>query len=177
MLKTIIFVLGITCLLFAQESNPVDIWEPFRYFEGAWTGEETGKSGVGQGERSIEFIMNEKYLFYKNVSRFEPQEKNPKGETHEDWTFFSYDKIRQTYIMREFHSEGFVNQYVLDSLSENSKSFIFNSEQLENAPHGLRARVSFTILDENKFREIFELAFPGKDFSIWLENIWRRKIN
>jgi hypothetical protein len=175
MLKTTIFFLGFLSLLFAQEKIPEDIWKPFRYFVGSWVGHETGKAGIGEGERTFEFIMGEKYLFYKNVSRFEPQEKNPKGEIHEDWTFFSFDNNRQAFILREFHSEGFVNKYVLDSLSQDNTTFVFISESSENAPVGLRARVTFSILNENKFREIFELAFPGKDFSIWLENIWTRK--
>jgi len=174
-LKTIICFIGITGLLLAQEKDTGDVWEHFRFFEGEWSGEETGKAGIGKGERTVEFIMQDKYLFYKNISRFEPQEKNPKGETHEDWTFFSYDNNRQAYILREFHSEGFVNQYILDSLSEDNKTFIYTSELIENAPSGMRARVTFSILNENKFREIFEMAFPGKEFSIWLENIWTRR--
>jgi lysophospholipase L1-like esterase len=121
--------------------------------------------------------MNEKYLFYQNVSRFEPQEKNPKGETHEDWTFFSFDNNRKTFVLREFHSEGFINQYTLTIQADDSKIFVFVSENLENAPSGMRARITLNILNRNMFKESFELALPGKEFSLWLENIWTRKID
>jgi lysophospholipase L1-like esterase len=177
MIKTTLIVLGYFYVLFAQGETSDDIWESFRYFEGTWSGEKTGKAGIGKGERSIDFIMNEKYLFYKNISRFEPQEKNPKGETHEDWTFFSYDNNRKKYVLREFHSEGFVNQYILSNLSDDNKTFVFTSENVENAPTGLRARVSLTILNRNKFKETFELAFPGNEYSVWLENVWTRNIH
>jgi hypothetical protein len=175
--KFIFWFLIISSSLFAQENNTEeDIWEQFRYFEGEWTGKETGKAGVGVGERTFEFIMNETYLYYKNVSRFEPQEKNPKGETHEDWTFFSFDKNRRKYILREFHSEGFVNQYVLDHVSKDNHSFVYVSENIENGIPGLKTRVTYKILNSHKFKEIFELAFSGEDFTVWLENIWTRKI-
>ena len=175
MRKFIFCFLAMSGLLFAQDNIDEDIWQSFRYFEGEWRGEETGKAGTGNGERKIEFIMNEKYLFYKNISRFEPQEKNPNGETHEDWTFFSYDNNRKKYVLREFHSEGFVNQYILDNLSDDNKTYVFSSENVENAPTGLRARVTYKILNENKFKEIFELAPTGNEYAVWLENIWTRK--
>jgi lysophospholipase L1-like esterase len=155
----------------------VDLWEPFRFFEGNWTGEESGKAGIGKGEREIQFIMDDRYLFYRNISHFEPQKKNPKGETHEDWTFFSYDNNRRNFVQRVFHSEGYVNQYILDTLSSNQTRFVFVSESVENAPVGLRARVTYSILGKNTFKETFELAMPGKDFSILLENIWTRNID
>jgi lysophospholipase L1-like esterase len=177
MIRTALLVMGMVCLSLAQTGMSEDVWELFRFFEGEWTGEQTGNAGVGKGERTIEFIMEEKYLYYKNVSKFEPQEKNPKGETHEDWTFFSYDVNRKKYVLREFHSEGFVNQYILDELSEDNRTLVFTSENIENAPEGLRARVTLTILERNKFKEVFELANPDKGFSVWLENIWTRKID
>jgi hypothetical protein len=82
--------------------------------------------------------------------------------------------MREKYILREFHSEGFINQYVIDSLSADNKTMIFVSEAIENIPPGWRARLSFRIQNENEFHETFELAAPGKDFSIFLENKWTR---
>ena len=38
----------------------------------------------------------------KTRSVFEPTEKNPKGEIHEDFGVFSYDRTRKTFVMREF---------------------------------------------------------------------------
>ncbi len=171
----IIFILSLLPLLIcAQEKEEPNLWEPFDFFIGSWIGDETGKAGIGKGERTYKYIMDNKYIYFKNISRFEPQEKNPNGETHEDWTFFSYDQNRELFVIREFHIEGYVNRYILDSLSTDHRTFIFISESSENSPPGLRARLTYKIKNRNEFTEIFEMAMPGKDFSIWLRNFWRR---
>ncbi len=175
MKRFLIILLAIPIITLSQEKDK-NIWEPFKYFAGSWEGHETGKAGIGKGDRTYEFIMDDVYLFQKNTSKFEPQEKNPDGEVHVDWTFFSYDKFRKKYVLREFHIESFVNQYTLDSLSHDNKHFVFVSESLENAPKGMRARVKLTIENENEFLETFELAFPGKDYSEFLRNHWKRKM-
>jgi hypothetical protein len=167
-------LLILTTFLFAENDPDSTSKNILQYFVGSWTGVETGKAGIGKGERVYQFILDGNYLFHKNTSTFEPQEKNPDGEVHQDWAFYSFDKIRQKYILREFHSEGFVNQYVLDSLSTDNKTMIFVSEAIENIPPGWRARVSFRIQNEDGFHETFELAAPEKDFSIFLENKWTR---
>jgi hypothetical protein len=76
-------------------------WTPFEYFIGSWTGEESASFGAGRGERVYRFILQGRYLISQNVSRFPPQESRPQGETHEDWTIFSYDSVRKTYIIRQ----------------------------------------------------------------------------
>ena len=159
----------------AQDRSEPDIWEPFRYFLGAWDGQETGKAGIGKGQRRYEFILDGRYLHFKNESVFEAQEKNPEGEVHGDWTFFSYDMRRQKFVLREFHSEGFVNQYVLDTISTDGKWIVFVTEAIENIPSGFRARVTYAIDDEKRFVETFQLASPGKDYSPILKNTWTRR--
>ncbi|HEX9653215.1 MAG TPA: hypothetical protein VGA99_05850 [bacterium] len=161
-------------MLLAQ-TEPADVWEPLRHFPGQWTGAETGKSGIGDGERTYEFIMNGRYLYFKNKSVFKPQEKNPQGEVHEDWTFYSYDRFRKMFVMRQFNIEGFVNQFVLDSLAADGKTLVFVSESVENAPSGFRARMTYRIVAADEFNETFELAPPGQEFSIYTENHWKRR--
>ena len=119
--------------------------------------------------------MNGTYLYYQNTMKFEPQEKNPKGEFHEDRTFYSFDKNRNLIIARQFNIEGFINQFVLDSLSSDHKKLIFITENSENAPPGLKARLIYQIKNENEFIEIFELGFAGKEFSCYMTNHWKRK--
>ena len=104
-----------------------------------------------------------------------PQEKNPKGEVHEDRTYYSYDTNRKVIACRQFNSEGFINQFVLDSLSSDQKTLIFITENSENAPTGLRVRLIYEIKNENEFVETFELGFVGKQFSCWMTNHWKRK--
>lgn len=60
-------------------------------------------------------MLNSQFIRVQNRSEYPPQEKNPKGEVHEDEGFISYDRARQRLVLRQFHVEGFVNQYVQES--------------------------------------------------------------
>ena len=114
--------------------------------------------------------MNGKFLQVKNQSDFAPNEKNPKGETHEDIGYFSYDTTRNCFVFRQFHVEGFVNQYVLDSLEDEPRTIVFVTEGIENIPLSWRAKETYKILSDEEFTEIFELAAPGKEFKICAKN-------
>ena len=176
MKQQLFLILVIPVLLVAREKQSANnLWQPFEYFVGKWAGHETGKAGTGQGTREYSFIMNGTYLYQENTSHFEPQEKNPTGETHEDRAFFSYDQEIKNFALREFHSEGFINYYTLDTTSCAPQKFVFVSQRSENAPPNLKARLTLEIKNENEFIETFELAFNGKDFSEFLKNYWTRE--
>jgi hypothetical protein len=175
MRRVVFLILLVPAILLAQEKAKPDPWEPFRYFIGAWQGHEEGTPGVGKGERHYELVLQDKYIHFRNRSVFEPQEGNPEGEVHEDWGFFSYDRIRGSIVLRQFHVEGFVNQYVVKSVSPDGKEIVLISESIENLPSGWRTRYQFKILNENEFTELFELARPGQDFGVIVNNRWKRK--
>ena len=52
---------------------------------------------------------------------------------------------------------------------------VFNSESLENIPAGWRARETWRITGADSFVEAFELAEPGKDFTIYSETRLTRR--
>jgi hypothetical protein len=177
MIKYLLIILFIPLILFSQETEEENIWQPLDFLIGSWIGDETGKAGIGKGERTYEYIMNKKYIKMQNTSKFEPQEKNPNGETHEDLTIFSRDNSRNLIIVRQFNIEGYVNTFVLDTTKSDNRNLIFISELTENSPKGLKARLTYKINNKDEFTELFELALPGKEFEIWLRNFWRRSIN
>ncbi|MCB0282249.1 MAG: hypothetical protein KDF60_06690 [Calditrichaeota bacterium] len=172
--KYLILLFLFPVLLLAQQNEMEDLWQHYDYFAGKWQGHETGKAGIGQGSREYRFIMNRTYLYQENTSRFEPQEKNPKGETHSDHAYFSYDQGRQTFILREFNSEGYVNYYALDSTMSDSQKLVFVSEKSENAPPTLKARLTLEIKNRDEFIETFELSFKDNNYNEWLKNYWTR---
>ena len=159
----------------AQTTQPTVVWEPLKYFAGSWEGTAKGQPGNGKVEREYQFILNGKYLQAKNKSTYPPQEKNPKGEVHEDWGLFSYDRSRKQFVLRQFHVEGFVNQYKLDAAANNNKTLVFVTESIENTPAGWRGRESYQIVSNDEFAEVFELAAPGKEFEVYSENRFKRK--
>jgi len=93
---------------------------------------------------------------------------------HEDRGFISYDKSRKTFVLRQFHSEGFVNQFKIESISPDGKTIVFISESIENIPAGFRAKETCQIISENEFIETFELAEPGKDFELYSKAVLKR---
>ena len=114
-------------------------------------------------EREYEPILGSRFIQVRNRSTYPPQEKNAKGETHEDIGIFSFDTNRKQVTLRQFHTEGFVNQYVLDP-SAASGRLVLVTEAIENIPAGWRARETYVLTGTDQLEEIFELAPPGKDF-------------
>ena len=82
--------------------------------------------------------------------------------------YFSYDKNRQKNVLREFHVEGYVNQYVLEAWDPERGKIVFRTEAIENIPPGWQARTTYEILGENAFRETFDLAGPGQEMSCFI---------
>lgn len=160
---------------FAQTNNGADVWQPMKYFVGQWEGTGTGKPGTSKVRRDYRFVLNGKFLQVQNQSEYAPQPSNPKGESHEDWGLISFDKGRKQFVLRQFHVEGFVSQYVTTSISADGKTIVFTSESIENIPTGYRARETYKIVSEDEFNETFELAAPGKEFELYTENRLRRK--
>jgi hypothetical protein len=162
----IIFLLSFPIVSFAQTKQD-SLWLPFKSFIGKWTGESEGQPGKGKYERSYEFVLNKKFIEVKNRSTYPPTKENQKGEVHEDHGFISFDKSRKTFVLRQFHIEGFVNQYRIESISPDKRTIVFISESIENIPAGFRAKETYQILNDNEFTETFELAEPGKDFQLY----------
>ncbi len=81
---------------------------------------------------------------------------------------------RRRFVLRQFHVEGFVNQYVADSLVAGADSIVFTSEAIENLPPGYREREIYRILGPDAFIERFEIAEPDGDFPIYSETRFRR---
>lgn len=140
MRKVILLMLLAPLLGVAQETRRADPWPPFVFFVGSWKGTGKGQPGVSKVERRYQFILDGKFMEVKHKSVYEPQPKNPKGETHEDLGFVSYDRGRKQHLFRQFHTEGFVIHYLVESISTDNKVIVFQSESIENIPSGWRAR-------------------------------------
>lgn len=150
------------------------MWTPFNYFIGTWHGSGQGRPGHSRVQRQYQFVLGGQFLQVQNRSIYDPQDKSPDGEVHEDWGLIGYDRTRQVFVFRQFHVEGFVSQYVLDSLTDNGQTIRFITEGIENIPTSWRARETYRKLSEDEFVEVFELAEPGKDFAVYTENHLQR---
>lgn len=170
-----VFCILISTSLFSQEEKKPDVWQPMRFFIGTWEGTGAGEPGNSTVKRKYSFVLNDKFINGENTSVYAPQEKNPKGETHQHRDIFSFDKSKKKFILRQFHQEGFVNQYILDSISTDGKFISFITEAIENIPAGWKAKETYRILNDNEFTETFELAESGKEFAVYSKNHLKRK--
>jgi len=149
------------------QSNPFD---RVSFIIGEWNG---GGSGFGNNESQIkssfQLLMDGKYIEVKNESLFEPTEENPEGEHHIDKGFISYDKQRNLIVFRQFNSEGYFNQYVLNDSLSNENTIVFETEFIENfVPNG-KAKWTIRKISENEIKTIFDVSF-GKEFSCFGTN-------
>lgn len=175
MISVTLGVLLLPSFLGGQTRTGSDVWEPFRFLVGKWEGTGNGQPGSSRIQREYRFVLNDKYLHVQNRSVYDPQPKNPKGEIHEDLGMISFDKSRTQFVFRQFHIEGFVNQYVNTSTSADGKTIVFTSESIENIPAGFKARETYKITGPDDFSEVFEIAEPGKEFEVYSEGHFKRK--
>jgi len=154
-----------TCFLFllasaALPGQNTDVWAPLRVLEGNWAGESDGKPGKGTSTREYRFEMNGRYIMGRTVAKYEK-------ETHEDRGIFSYDRRARTFVLRQFHAEGFVNEYTLVSQPDEGRTLVVETRAIENIPPGWRAREIYRILGPDEMIEEFSLAEPGKEFEVY----------
>jgi hypothetical protein len=152
-----------------------DPWQPMRRLLGSWEGDSQGEPGSGKSEREYRFTLKDRFIQVNGKSTYPPQEKNTKGEVHEEVGFVSYDKAAKKLVIRQFHVEGFVNHYVLDSASEDGRTLVFTTVAIENIPSGWKGRETYRIVSDDEFVETFALAEPGKEFATYSETRFRRK--
>jgi hypothetical protein len=149
----------------AQAPSPVsDPLQPIAFMIGRWQGTSQGQPGNGTLEREYVRILNSRFIQERSRSVYPAQDRNPKGETHEHVSIFSFDKSRGRIVFRQFHTEGFVNQYIATTPALVDGTIVFTSEAIENIPAGWRARETYVRLGPDELEELFELAEPGKDF-------------
>jgi hypothetical protein len=147
---------------------------PLARFIGKWIGEGDGEPGHSTLERTYEPTLGGKFLMVHHQSNYAPQPKNPKGETHNDVGFISFDKARKVAVLRQFHVEGFVNQFTAPATTLVAQTIVFDSEAIENIPAGYKARETYKWSGADAFEDVFEIAEPGKDYSVYSHNRFKR---
>ena len=177
-MKKLLFIglMIIPSILFSQMTKRDSLWLLLEPFVGQWKGEGGGEPGKGKYERSYKFILNKRFIEIRNKSIYEPTTQHPNGEVHEDIGYFSYDNGRKTFVLRQFHIEGFVNQFRIDSIWPDKKTIVFISESIENIPSGYRAKETYRFISDTEIEETFEIAEPNKDFAVYSKvNLVRQK--
>jgi hypothetical protein len=149
----------------AQAPTP-DPFARVAFLVGKWEGTSEGQPGKGIVRREYVRALNDRFIRVSNRSEYPVQEQNPKGEIHEDQGYISFDRSRKRLVLRQFHVEGFVNQYV-EEPGPSASPIVFTSEAIENIPPGWQARETYVAHGPDEFEETFELAEAGKPFTVY----------
>jgi hypothetical protein len=155
-------------------AQPDDPWVNLRVLIGTWEGSAAGVPGKGVSTREYRFELNERFLSEHGKIVWEPKSGAEKAAVHEDFGWFSYDRTLKKLVWRQFHDEGFVNEYTLDSASADGKSLDFVSVRIENIAPGFRAKESLHVLSADELEATFWLAAPGKDFEALVRSHLKR---
>ena len=130
-----------TLIAAAAAAQPApDPFAPLRVLEGRWEGAAAGEPGKRVSTREYNFDLAGRFLIVRNRSVYEPKSPGAKPEVHEDLGIFSYDRDAKKLVLRQFHGEGFVNEYVMDSIAPDGRSFEFVTIRIENIPAGWRTK-------------------------------------
>lgn len=148
----------------------------FEFLLGNWTG--TG-SGFGNEKSKVDsyfkYVLNKKYIEVKNESFFNPTDEKPGGEKHSDIGYISYDRNNKKFVFRQFNTEGFVNNYILnDSLSDDSL-ITFETIYIENFVERGKARWTIKKLTNGKIETSFDVSMPDKEYTCFSKNYLERK--
>ena len=171
-----VVVIALVLLSSSTGSDARQAADPFAHVSfmvGRWESTIEGQPGKGSGRREYTRVLNNRFIRIVNRSEYPPQEKNPKGEIHDDEGFFSFDRARKRLVLRQFHVESFVVQYVQDAVGPNGE-LVFTSEAIENIPAGYRARETYITKGPDAFEELFELAAPGQSYEMYSRQTFTR---
>ncbi|MDP3740089.1 MAG: hypothetical protein Q8R02_22080 [Hyphomonadaceae bacterium] len=148
--------------------------QPLARFVGNWRGTGAGEPGASAVERSYAPVLGGRFIEVRNRSTYAPQPANPKGEVHDDVGYLSFDGARKLFVLRQFHIEGFFNQYAATTADFTDGKLVFASEALENIPASFKARETYVFSSADAFEEIFEIAEDGAKFEVYSHNMLTR---
>ncbi len=148
-----------------------DPWTALRAFEGKWEGPTSGKPGKGSTKREYRFVLGGRFLYQHDDSVYKG---GGSDVVHEDLGYLDFDKDAKAVVWRQFHSEGFVNEYTLESVSADGRRLEFVTTRIENLGPGWRAKKVYQFQTHDQLDESFWLAAPNGDFSLYTDAHLRR---
>lgn len=153
---------------------PDSPFAPLAFLLGHWQGDEQAVFGRGRGTREYRLVLGGTYLLSDNEARYPKQEGLAKAQLHQDWTIFSFDRATKQLALRQLNSEGFLNHLVLDASSVVPDRLVFVSVHAENAPPGMRVRLTLARVSDDELEETFEIAEADADFQPYIRTRWQR---
>jgi hypothetical protein len=171
---SLLFVLVSFGAICGAAQPPADGLAELRWLIGEWRGVGEGDPGTSGSERHVEAFLDGKFIHAHGRSVYPKQEKNPKGEIHQQLDVWSFDRARALIVLRQFDTLGFVCTYLLDKSASAPDRWVLVAESLENVPKGWKARYVITRKADDEYHEVLELDPDGKGFKPYVTNRFLR---
>lgn len=145
----------------------------FQPLLGSWQG---NGSGYGGSSSTIDASFRPSESFIKVIHH--AVFKGEDGESapyHHDEGFISFDKNREQFVYRQFNSEGYINQYVLDKEESDDSTWVFIAESFENFDSEAKAVFRLVLGDNSELQTRFDLSLPGQKTMCIGKNTMHRK--
>lgn len=143
----------------------------FRYFLGEFSGE--GESDWGycnkRSSYSYPFNLSGNFIKLEWELSFPRQKDNQIGDFTRGVGFITYDRVRETFILSLFMSEGYIENYV-GNYNPIKEEFLFELKDSSNLPQNLEALVKIKILNNDEFEEVYSWRMnKEEDFHTYLK--------
>ncbi|MGD8395998.1 MAG: hypothetical protein PVF43_11035 [Candidatus Eiseniibacteriota bacterium] len=138
---------------------------------GEWQGYGTFPGRTTYIHKSFDYEIGGMFLMERTLDMFPPPEPSTEFEIHQDTGVYyrTADGLGAT----TFFVEAYVTTATVTVGSDGS--IVVESVAIENAPQGMRSRITYTPRDADTFEGRFELAMPGKEYGL-LETLEMRRI-
>lgn len=165
----VILIISFGRLTAQQPAKQAD-WSTWKFILGEWVGEGNGTPGQGTGAFTFSYDLEKRVLVRKNHSDF-PETNGRPAFMHDDLmiVYQDNDKTKAVY----WDNEGHIINYVAE-FSKDGNTLYFTSEIIPQAP---RYRLVYEKQGDNKMKNVFEIAAPGKpdQFSKYIEAVVVKK--
>ena len=145
----------------------VDLWANAQHLLGRWAGPATGRPGSGEQVREYRSILQGRFILGTDETRWVPTAREPAGLFHEDLAVLGWNEATGQLTMRSFHAEGFVHDYRCVEAAPDGSRLVFEADQVENGPPGMRARETLLFGGQDDLESTFEPAMSGGGFELY----------
>lgn len=140
-----------------------DDWGAVGFLIGNWGGTGSGQPGIGEGSFSLLPDLQGHVLIRRNVSDYQ-------AIHHEDLMVIFHDGAADKLRAEYFDNEGHVIRYTVTGTADRA---VFLSD---GAAGEIRYRLTYLNAGKDRVRITFEIAPPGKDFTVYSDGTVNRRI-
>jgi hypothetical protein len=161
------FLAALCAVVSAQDES--DVWKPFQFMIGDWSGGGSGKPGEGVGQFSVAFELNRKILVRRNHAEYPAKPGQAKGPAHDDLMVIYPQAGQGGFRAEYFDSEGHVIHY---AVSFPAGKIVFESD---NSSGGPRFKLIYEMKSADDLGLEFDVAPPNRDYQPYLTGTVHRK--